>query len=1805
MPSDGAKSKGSQPGAPAGSYTLSDFEQLSLYNGNLNFSLPLVMIGGRGGAKSSVNLTIDSMKWQMDYDVPTREDLNITWGAEYANYMLAPQSTLIRCWRQGNTDHCEEIESITAPSYIDLSIFSEYVGPSGIGGPTFDVYPIACGERKPGYGPGILQGQGASWGLNPSMTLTRLTFIAPDGTEYELRDTLTGGKPKTHAAGVQPDRGQTFISAGGEGLTFLADTPISDVVHADLGRCSYTFYPSGYLSFSDGIRYRINNGKVEYIQDANGNRISYLYDSSHRVTQITDQLGRQVFITYDLPASDITETYDDIKYKSDDNTWRHIKVYRTVLGNALRSGLTLSSIADLFDNMPGLSTDLYNPAGMATRVELPDTNSKYRLLYNAYGVLARIETPTGGAIEYDRERPDASGRMANEPIKERRVYDEGGASPATTPDQRQVYGWTKALDSSQRRVVDVAVESYAKTPLPTTGQMVEQLQSKELHGYFGWPDVNRKSFYGPWREGLEYKSEIYAPNNTVPLRRTVIDWEQPFPVSWINQSQPNQSPETSPTNNPRVKSVTAWIMDVSPNLVSKQVYGYDNSPAFRVFNNRTDVWEYNYGQVTSGGQVPSNLQLLRHTQTEYLITDASPDPSPSPSPSASPIEPFDPPCPTCGCPTCRFSGDGGTGPGVQDYLDRNLIRLPSEVRVYQGLDNNQEQLQERTEYVYDEVTPFSQGTNVTGWTDPGSTARGNATTTKRWINPADNAAFVKVLTKFDSLGNVIEVIDPNNKVTTISFNDCFGTPDGDARSCGSKQTYAFATSTTNALGQTAYTKYDYYSGTPVTTEDANGMKINTFYNDLLGRVTQIVSAIGTSLQKQTTFIYNEGTRTITTTSDLNSFGDNKLKSQTIHDGQGRTIKKYSYENGSDFITTEMAYDGLGRVIRATNPYRTTNDATYGEIKTRYDALSRVIEVKTSDNAVVSTSYTGTTTTITDQAGKQRKSVTDALGRRTSVYEGANNDYQTSYTYDALDNLLTVVQGQQTRTFEYDGLKRLTSATNPESGTISYRFDSGGNLLDKTGPRLLPGTSTHNKVSYSYDDLNRVTKRTYNDGTPDVHYFYDAQSLPSPAAGQPQPPQLPRGASIGKVLAITYGDTNSINGTYYGYDAAGNVNASAQVTGDRTFPVMEYGYNRAGNMTSQKYPSGRVVTMSYDDLGRVNSLSGQRAGEAPETYISLPEYTANAVTAALRLGNGLWERTSFNRRLQPTEIRLGTETNQTSALKLSYTYGMKVNGTLEASKNNGDIESHTINVPTINGIPGFTATQSYEYDALNRLEAAQETMAGASLPSWRQTYQYDRYGNRRFSYTDGATTTPTAPTTQQTALINPEIDPATNRLVGYVYDPAGNVTTDAAGRTFGYDAENRQVAYNGGASVNNGDTASYSYDGAGRRIKKQVGGSMASTIFIYNMEGQLVAEYTDSTEPRTTQTSYVTTDVLGSTRVVTGQDQSVKERYDFLPYGEEIGARWGRNGDQQYAIDGLRQKFTGKERDESGLDYFLARYYSSAHGRFTSADPINVTDERIDDPQRLNLYVYARNNPLLFVDPDGKDVWIWIDPQPAGTTQIRLISSDARAPATVEIPVYRMYVSDSNNGVGNNDSVYLVTRDAPYLVSRNDDGTYTVGNAAFEPRDGQNQVMVLREISESSGRNGYPENSQLPAFQVLNHDGTDGIPAVGVDSPWRQGQPRDVATTILIHVGGEYSRPNGDVYVTGSEGCISLANQNSGNQGIRNFHRDVMNRFRATGGQGKSRIYLRMGKRKFDDKWLVNSKGKRTQRRKKPKTPVLY
>jgi RHS repeat-associated protein len=122
--------------------------------------------------------------------------------------------------------------------------------------------------------------------------------------------------------------------------------------------------------------------------------------------------------------------------------------------------------------------------------------------------------------------------------------------------------------------------------------------------------------------------------------------------------------------------------------------------------------------------------------------------------------------------------------------------------------------------------------------------------------------------------------------------------------------------------------------------------------------------------------------------------------------------------------------------------------------------------------------------------------------------------------------------------------------------------------------------------------------------------------------------------------------------------------------------------------------------------------------------------------------------------------------------------------------------------------------------------------------------------------------------------------------------------------------------------------------------------------------------------------WLVTDQLGTPRMIFDQSGSLAtvSRHDYLPFGEELFAgSGGRTTAQGYTNnDVVRQKFTLKERDnETGLDYFGARYYSSTQGRFTSVDPENTQAmKNLRQPQSWNAYSYVNNNPLRFLDPDG-------------------------------------------------------------------------------------------------------------------------------------------------------------------------------------------------------------------------------------------
>ncbi len=261
-------------------------------------------------------------------------------------------------------------------------------------------------------------------------------------------------------------------------------------------------------------------------------------------------------------------------------------------------------------------------------------------------------------------------------------------------------------------------------------------------------------------------------------------------------------------------------------------------------------------------------------------------------------------------------------------------------------------------------------------------------------------------------------------------------------------------------------------------------------------------------------------------------------------------------------------------------------------------------------------------------------------------------------------------------------------TTPTNGTITYSYDNNGNLTAKTDTREI-------ETIYTYDALNRVTYREYSDSTPQVTYTYDDKTN-----------------AKGKLTKVTTGNPSSplYVTEYQVFDTVGRVTQSQQfVDGEDYGEPMTYTYNLSGAMIEQKYPSGRVVKNVLEtdgDLSIIQSKKNQNAGYF--NYAKSFTYTAAGAVTSMQLGNGKWESTQFNSRLQPTLIALGTVQNATDKLKLDFEYGTLNTGTGQVinGTNNGNVAKQTITVPTEsrNSVTynNFSATQYYVYDA-QRLE----------------------------------------------------------------------------------------------------------------------------------------------------------------------------------------------------------------------------------------------------------------------------------------------------------------------------------------------------------------------------------------------------------------------------------------------------------------------------------------------------------------------
>jgi RHS repeat-associated protein len=1358
---DGNTPLGLSPGAPAGSYALSDLDQIGLFNGGLNFKLPMMQIGGRGAAGYTMMLQPgqQSLKWLVHHQI----------------------------WQSCGEHGC----TVTGHAYY----------------PTQNWWTTA----QPGYSSGVVVGRKS--GENPSYppgcpigtnffysSLTRITFVSADGTEYELRDQRLGGQPQNRSTGCSSQgalRGKVFVSGDGSSATFISDSDVYD----SLDSYPTTFYPSGYLLFRDGTRYRIDSGGVSWIRDRNGNQVNF--SGGTGVTTITDSLQRSVNISYGNP--------DVISFKGYGGAARTIQISRASLSTVLRpcrsdpgyQCFSPQTYQQLFPSLDGSSYSTFNPS-VISAVTLPD-GRQYRFYYNSYAELARVDLPTGGTMEYDYaggSQSDSSGvvvgyypgdpyleKAVYRRIVERRVYPDGN-----TLEGKTTYG----IDSNPT-VVD---------HLTPAGQLL----GREKHYFSGSPSATfftGANSYPSYTDGREYKTEIFDSDGTTVLRRVENNWQQGCAVSQWSNTVPN---------NPHVADTTSTLEPTGANQVSKQTFNYD------CYNNLTDSYEYDYG---TGSPATS---FTRHSHTDYLTTN-----------------------PVNGAAYDALNPNA-TSPDINATF--HIRSLPVQQSVYDvgGVERA------RTTYEYDNYNadanhaslvdrPSISGLDSAFTTSRTTRGNGTASTHYLLVNGTVTGS-ITAYAQFDIAGNALKVIDARGYATSFDFSDCYGAPDGDARTNTSpvelssvgQVSYAFATKITNALLQTAYAQFDYYLGRPVDGEDVNGIVASGYYNDLLDRPTKVIRASNqssSSIKNQTLFSYDDTSRIVIAASDLTNFTDGVLVTKMLYDGLGRTTEKRQYEGGSNYIAAQTQYDSLGRAYKSSNPFRPWQSETAVWTTSAFDALSRVTSVTTPDGAVVSTSYTANTVTVTDQTSKQRKSVTDGLGRLIQVYEDpAGLNYLTSYAYDTLDSLITVNQGAQTRSFVYDSLKRLSSATNPESGTVSYQYDNNGNLTQKTDARS-PAIVT----TYTYDALNRVASRSYQydpSGTPAVTYTYDST-----------------GISNGKGrLASVSSSVSTYN--YSGYDAMGRVLGGSETLGGQSYQ-MSYSYDLAGHLLTQAYPSGHTANYNYDQAGRLGdkdaqhlAFTGNLGDGTQRNYATAISYDSASHWTREQFGTAtpLYNKRHYNNREQLYDMRLSTvndDSNWNRGAIINYyslaNYGFGTTG----SDTNGNLYVQQHWIPTDDQMSSYTMhQQNYSYDSLNRIGWMAEYLNGAT-GTGSQTYSYDRYGNRTISSGWGTRTS-----NQQFS-----VDTNTNRLGvpsgqsgTMTYDQAGNLTFDSYSgngqRT--YDAENRMIQ----AWANN-QWQTYTYDGDGRRVKRNVNGT--ETWQVYGVGGELLAEYAANASALNPQKEY--------------------------------------------------------------------------------------------------------------------------------------------------------------------------------------------------------------------------------------------------------------------------------------------------------------------------------------------------------------
>ena len=718
---------------------------------------------------------------------------------------------------------------------------------------------------------------------------------------------------------------------------------------------------------------------------------------------------------------------------------------------------------------------------------------------------------------------------------------------------------------------------------------------------------------------------------------------------------------------------------------------------------------------------------------------------------------------------------------------------------------------------------------------------------------------------YDANGNVSRRTDFNGNVTTylydltrnleISRTEAFGTPEARTITTEWHPTYRLPKVITEPLRTTSYnydpqgnlltlsiqpvpgigggagvprtTTYTYNTAGQVLTIDGPRTDVNdttTYDYDPLGNLISVSNALS---QTTTLGNYDANGRAGTLTNP------NGLLTTLSYDPRGRLVNRVV---GTE--TTHYTYDGVGNLTGVSLP----NGANYTYT---YDAAHRLIQIAdlfnnrivyTLDNAgnrIKEETFDNSNTTI-----QTHSRVFDALNRLWKDIGAVNQT--TTYSYDPNGNVTGISDPlNRLSTNTYDALNRLSQVSNPDTGIISYGYDAQDQLSSVTDPRshitqyqrdglgnlnstLSPDTGTSNA---SYDEAGNLRTKTDAKGQVST-YTYDALNRLT---------HIGYSGSTAQAFDVTYQYDQGINGighltgmldntgvTQYSYDQQGRLlsesRQSMSPANNGLIYTTGYNYDTMGRLTTLVYPSGRVVSYTYDVMGRTNSISTNFNGST-NVIASNIIYRPFGGVKSYTYGDG-----------QVAQVPPG----QPTPTAQSYTREYDQDGRIGSYTLNGqplvigyDAASQIININNPNN-PINPAT--YNYDPMSRLNSYTQ---GAG----NQSYNYDTVGNR-VSQLIGSTSTSFGIDLLSNKLISVQSGAGVPQIV--TQDAIGATTSDA-NHQYSYDIRGRLVQ-----STTAQGQINYEVNALGLRVRKQVPYANSDTQYHYDMQGHLIDENSTGT-----------------------------------------------------------------------------------------------------------------------------------------------------------------------------------------------------------------------------------------------------------------------------------------------------------------------------------------------------------------------